>query len=142
MSKIIGLEVRKPGLPKDPGENLAQVPLVPNEAGGPPCNECLRPQGKSEAEKFVQFLEEVTPEESKDSIQVRAARKKLHRTRGQLAHGKDLLASFRNGGGRFVFDPIGLGELDLLWGARSLAKRAVVNWLKTKSSVGSNTVPN
>lgn len=114
--------------------------LVPNETGGPPCTQCQRPQGKSEADKFVRFLEEVAPEESKDSIQVKAARKKLHRIRGQLAHGKDLLASFRDGG-RFAFDPTGLGEMDSVWGARYLAKRAVVNWLKRQNTAGANLVP-
>ena len=114
--------------------------LVPNETGGPPCSQCQRPQGKSEADKFVQFLEEVAPEESEDSIQVKTARRKLHRTRGQLAHGKDLLASFRDGG-RFAFNPTGLGEMDSLWGAQYLAKRAVVNWLKNQTTTGSNLAP-
>lgn len=111
--------------------------LVPNETGGLPCSQCQRPQGKSEADKFVHFLEEVAPEESKDSIQVKAARRKLHRTRGQLAHGKDLLSSFRDGG-RLAFNPTGLGEMDSLLGALHLAKRAVVNWLKNQATTGAN----
>jgi hypothetical protein len=102
--------------------------LVPNESGGEPCRECNRPKRTSETDKFLQFLNRIVPEQSEDTNQVRAARRKLLRLRGDLAHGRDLLASDRDAR-KWAFNAEGAREESILEGTSLLAKRAIVNWL-------------
>lgn len=101
--------------------------LMSPENGGPPCEACGRPNGKSITQRFVNFLDQMAP----SAGEVEKVRKKLYRVRSMLLHGGQFLPSDYLGmsPGAGLADEF--GNMDH---AQRLVRLVLANWLALQRS--------
>jgi hypothetical protein len=102
--------------------------LVPPQPAPKYCSSCNQSVGNSLTQRFVNFLDDLVPEQATDPEIRKTARRELCRVRGDLAHGRDLLSSDKNAWAH-SFNPQGIIEWKSRSYAATLAKLALGNWL-------------
>jgi hypothetical protein len=102
--------------------------LIPPEKSSTICDKCNQSVGHSLTSRFVKVLDDLVPEHPYDPKDRKTARRELCRVRGDLAHGRDLLSSDKNGW-LHSFTPQGIREWKWRMYAASLAKLSIVHWL-------------